>query len=225
MAKSFIIFLLNLFFGITTKREITGIENIPKNEKAILVGNHIGFLDGIMIPSIPALIRHPNLIVVIAEKYEQVPLFKWVVDKLNFMFIDRFKPDVKTLKKVLKMLKDDGILIISPEGTRSPNAALIEPKSGAAYLAAKTGATLIPVGVTGSEDKEVIKRFRRLRRLDVKIKIGDPFTIPSLPTKNREDFLKKYTDEIMCQIAALLPPSYRGIYADHPRLQEILNAA
>ncbi len=224
MARTFIIFLLKFFFGITTKREITGIENIPIDEKAIIVGNHIGFLDGIMIPSIPILINHPNLIVVVAEKYEQVPLFRWAVDKLNFMFIDRFKPDIKTLKKVISMLKDDGILLISPEGTRSPNAALIEPKSGAAYLAAKTGAKLIPIGVTGSEDSEVKKRFRRLRRLDVKIRIGNPFKIPSLPSGNREDFLNKYTDEIMCQIAALLPPSYRGIYADHPRLQEILSS-
>lgn len=224
MARTFIIFLLKFFFGITTKREITGIENIPTDEKAIIVGNHIGFLDGIMIPSIPILINHPNLIVVVAEKYEQVPLFRWAVDKLNFMFIDRFKPDIKTLKKMLSMLKDDGILLISPEGTRSPNAALIEPKSGAAYLAAKTGAKLIPIGVTGSEDSEVKKRFRRLRRLDVKIRIGNPFKIPSLPSGNREDFLNKYTDEIMCQIAALLPPSYRGIYTDHPRLQEILSS-
>jgi 1-acyl-sn-glycerol-3-phosphate acyltransferase len=223
MAKAIIIFLLNFFFGITTKREITGIDKIPTDEKAIIVGNHIGFLDGLMLPTIPVLIKHPNLIVVIAEKYEEVPLFQWAVNKLGFMFIDRFKPDIKTLKKVMSMLKDDGILVISPEGTRSPDAALIEPKPGAAYLAAKTGATLVPIGVTGSEDKEVKKRFRRLRRLDVKIKIGDPFKIPSLPFDNREDFLKKYTDEIMCQIAALLPPSYRGVYANHPRLQEILS--
>lgn len=225
MVRKFIIFLIDIFFGITTRREITGIENIPTEGTVILTGNHIGILDGIMVPTIPMLAKHPNLIVVVAEKYEAVPLFRWAVNNLNFMFIDRFNPDIKTMKKVLTQLNSNGILVIAPEGTRSPNAALIEGKSGSAYLAAKTGAQVVPFGVTGTEDSERRIRFKKFRRLDVKIRVGVPFKIPPLPKINREEFLQKYTDEIMCQIAALLPPSYRGVYADHPRLKEILAAA
>jgi 1-acyl-sn-glycerol-3-phosphate acyltransferase len=222
MVRQFIIFLLNVFFRITTSRKITGLENIPVSEPTIIVGNHIGILDGIMIPTIPGIADHPNLIVVIAEKYEKVPVFKWAIDHLNFMFIDRFNPDVKTIRKVLQQLKLNGLLIISPEGTRSPNASLIEGKSGPAYLAAKTGSNIVPIGVTGSEDQEMRSRFRNLKRLKVTIEVGHPFKIPSLPRNNREDFLNKYTDEIMCQIALLLPASYRGIYSNHPRLIELL---
>ena len=222
MVRQFIIFLLNVFFRITTSRKITGLENIPVSEPTIIVGNHIGILDGIMIPTIPGIADHPNLIVVIAEKYEKVPVFKWAIDHLNFMFIDRFNPDVKTIKKVLQQLKLNGLLIISPEGTRSPNASLIEGKSGPAYLAAKTGSNIVPIGVTGSEDQEMRSRFRNLKRLKVTIEVGHPFKIPSLPRNNREEFLNKYTDEIMCQIALLLPASYRGIYSNHPRLIELL---
>lgn len=225
MARKIIIFLLNLFFGISAKREITGMENIPQDGTTILAGNHIGILDGIMIPSIPILARHPNLIVVVAEKYEEVPLFRWAIKKLKFMFIDRFNPDIRTLKKVLTQLKNNGMLVIAPEGTRSPDAALIEPKEGSAYLAAKTGAQVVPIGITGTEDKEMRARFRKLKRLDVNIRVGTPFKIPPLPQTNREEFLKTYTDEIMCRIAALLPPSYRGVYADHPRLKELLAAS
>ena len=225
MTRKFIIFLLKLFFRIATKTEISGMENIPQEGTTILAGNHIGILDGIMVPTIPILAKHPNLIVVVAEKYEQIPLFRWAINHLNFMFIDRFHPDVKTMKKVLSQLKDDGIMVIAPEGTRSPNASLIEGKSGSAYLAAKTGARVVPFGVTGTEDSERRKRFSKLKRLDVKINVGKPFVIPPLPKIDREEFLQKYTDEIMCQIAALLPPSYRGLYADHPRLKEILAAA
>lgn len=223
MSKKFIEFLLNTFFRLVMRREIVGLENIPKNEPTILAGNHIGILDGIMIPSIPILRKHPNLIVVVAEKYEQNKLFRWAINNLNFMFIDRFNPDVKTLRRVLSLLKNDGILVIAPEGTRSPNASLIEGKSGTAYLAAKTGATVIPFGITGTEDQIVKKRLKKIKRLNVSIKIGDPFQIPKLPTIDREEFLTKYTDEIMCHIAALLPESYRGIYSDHPRLIELLN--
>jgi len=225
MVRKFIIFLLDTFFSITTRREITGIDNIPKEGTVILTGNHIGILDGIMVPTIPMLAKHPNLIVVVAEKYEAVPLFRWAVNNLNFMFIDRFNPDIRTMKKVLTQLNSNGILVIAPEGTRSPNASLIEGKSGSAYLAAKTGAQVVPFGVTGTEDSERRIRFKKFRRLDVKIRVGAPFKIPPLPKINREEFLQKYTDEIMCQIAALLPPSYRGVYADHPRLKEILAAA
>jgi len=225
MAKKFIIFLLRLFFGLTTARKIQGLENIPTTEPTIVVGNHIGILDGIMIPTIPYIANHPNLIVVIAEKYEQRPFFKWAIESLGFMFIDRFNPDVKTIKKVLVQLKNNGLLIISPEGTRSPDAALIEGKSGPAYLAAKTGAKIVPIGVTGTEDKIMRSKFKKLKRLQVSIAVGKPFTIPKLPRMEREEFLKKNTDEIMCQIAALLPPSYQGIYQDHPRLKEILEAS
>lgn len=222
MAKKLIIFLLRIFFSFTTSRKIQGLENIPTTEPTIIVGNHIGFLDGIMIPTIPKIVNHPNLIVVIAEKYEKRPIFKWAIETLNFMFIDRFTPDIKTIKKVLDQLKNDGLLIISPEGTRSPDAALIEGKSGPAYLAAKTGASLVPIGVTGTEDKLMRARFRKFKRLQVSIDVGKPFKIPKLPAGNRDEFLKQYTDEIMCQIAALLPPAYRGIYQNHPRLTEIL---
>lgn len=200
------------------------MDNIPLNGTTILAGNHIGILDGIMVPSIPVLAKHPNLIVVVAEKYEEVPLFRWAINKLQFMFIDRFKPDIKTLKKVLSQLKDNGILVIAPEGTRSPNASLIEAKEGTAYLAAKTGAQIVPFGVTGTEDKERRSRFRKFKRLDVTIRVGTPFKIPPLPNNGRDEFLTEYTDEIMCRIAALLPPSYRGVYANHPRLQELLAA-
>ena len=225
MARNFIIFLLKIFFSITTKRTISGLENIPTGETAILAGNHIGILDGIMIPTISVVANHPNLIVVVAEKYEKKRLFKWAVHHLNFMFIDRFSADIKTIKKVLAELKNKGLLVISPEGTRSPNAALIEGKSGPAYLAAKTNALIIPIGLTGTEDLTMRARFRRLKRIHVNIRIGEPFRIPSLPTKNRETFLENYTDEIMCQIAALLPESYRGVYRNHPRLHQLLETA
>jgi 1-acyl-sn-glycerol-3-phosphate acyltransferase len=220
--KTFIHFLARFVFSIISRIDVKGISNIPQDGPVILTGNHIGILDGVMLPSVPFIARHPNLIVVVAEKYEGSPFFRWAVKHLEFMFIDRFKPDVSTLKKVISRLKDDGLLVISPEGTRSPNAQLLEAKSGTAYLAAKTGAQVVPFGVTGTEDSKLKDHLRRLKRLKVSITIGEPYRIPPLPGSDRDSFLQKYTDEIMCQIGALLPPSYRGVYSDHPRLQELL---
>ena len=220
--RRFIIWFVQFVFGIIARTRIDGVEQIPTDEPAILTGNHIGILDGVMIPSIPVLANHPNLVVIVAEKYEDNALFRWAVKHLNFMFIDRFNPDISTLRKVIRKIEDDGLMVISPEGTRSKNAQMMEGKPGTAYLAAKTGAKVIPFGATGTEDQVVKSRLKRLKRLDVHINIGEPYTIPPLPKNDREDFLQKYTDEIMCQIAALLPPEYRGAYADHPRTLELL---
>jgi hypothetical protein len=79
---------------------------------------------------------------------------------------------------------------------------------------------VLPVVETGGEDAVVKKRLRRLRRLDIQLRMGEPFTLPPLPARGREAALQQGTDEIMCQIAALLPPEYRGVYAGHPRLAE-----
>jgi 1-acyl-sn-glycerol-3-phosphate acyltransferase len=64
-----------------------------------------------------------------------------------------------------------------------------------------------------------VKRFRKSK---VTLTGGIPFTLPSIPKENRDQALQGYTGEIMCQIAALLPERYRGVYAEHPRLKELL---
>jgi len=63
---------------------------------------------------------------------------------------------------------------------------------------------------------------KRLRRSQITLTAGNPFIIPPLPKLNRDEALKKYTDEVMCQMAAILPERYRGVYAEHPRLKELL---
>jgi 1-acyl-sn-glycerol-3-phosphate acyltransferase len=101
---------------------------------------------------------------------------------------------------------------------------LIEGKPGVAYLAARSGFPVVAVAITGTEDKVVLGNLKRLRKSTIILTGGEPFIIPPLPNKNRNEALQKYTDEIMCQIAALLPERYRGVYAEHPRLKELLNS-
>jgi 1-acyl-sn-glycerol-3-phosphate acyltransferase len=78
------------------------------------------------------------------------------------------------------------------------------------------------VAITGTEDKVVLANLKRLRKSDITLTGGKPFTVPPLPNKGRDPALQKYIDEIMCRMAALLPERYRGVYAKHPRLKEIL---
>ena len=91
-----------------------------------------------------------------------------------------------------------------------------------AYLALKAGLPIIPVGVTGTEDRLVVERLKHFKKSEIEIIIGQPFNLPPIRRKDHDATLKQYTDEIMCRIGALLPEKYRGVYAEHPRLKELL---
>ncbi len=202
-----------------THIESFDIDNIPSSGPFILAANHLGLLDILMIYYVS---DHPALFIPVAEKWERYALFRWLARKLNWVFIDRFNPDIKALRRMMRLLDAGNAMIIAPEGTRSRSGSLLPGRPGAAYLAMKGGYTLIPAAITGTEDKIVFAQWRRLRRPHITLTAGKPFTLPPLPKKDRDAALQAATDEIMCRIAALLPPRYRGVYADHPRLRELL---
>jgi len=99
---------------------------------------------------------------------------------------------------------------------------MAEGKPGVAYLALKAGLPIVPVGLVGTEDRVVVEHLKRFKKSEIKIVVGEPFSLPPIQRKNREESLKQQTDEIMCRIGALLPEKYRGVYAEHPRLKELL---
>lgn len=199
--------------------EVHGMEKIHAVKgKAIVACNHLGRMDAAM-PF--ALVNRDDLIIVVAEKYRKQALFRFLVKQLDLLWLERYEADFGTLKEVLRRLERGGILIIAPEGTRSPTGTLLEGKPGVAFLAAKSGAVVIPAGVTGTEDSLVGPQFRRFRRPLVRIVVGDPFVIPPIPKTGRDVFFKAQTDEIMARIALLLPMEYRGVYKDHPRVAEL----
>jgi 1-acyl-sn-glycerol-3-phosphate acyltransferase len=81
----------------------------------------------------------------------------------------------------------------------------------------------MPVAVTGTEDRAVLENLKRFRRSRIVVRGGEPFIIEIPKGKGREQAMREATDEIMCRIGALLPEKYRGVYADHPRLKELLS--
>jgi len=199
--------------------ELIDFDRIPQTETVIVVTNHLGRLDA-MLGYI--LIDRKDVIMLVAEKYEKVALWRWIGNKLDIIWINRFNGDIHALRETTRRLKQGGILAVAPEGTRSPTGALQTGKPGAAFLAAKANAPLLPIVLTGTGDHVVKERLRRFKRLDITIRIGEPFTLPPMDRKNRDVYLTEQTEEIMCRIAAYLPEKYRGVYAGHPRLKELL---
>lgn len=213
-------FLIRTILGLICHVEVTDLDNMPKTGPLIAVSNHLGRLDALM----PYRFSdRTDITMLIAEKYYANPLFRFLGRQLDGVFIDRYNADVGALREVFGRLKRGGLLVMAPEGTRSPTEGLIEGKPGTGYLAAKAGVPIVPVGITGTEDRLVVQQLRRLRRVQVKARVGKPFTLPPFDNKHREAVIQHATDEIMCQIAALIPPHNRGIYADHPRLKELLD--
>jgi 1-acyl-sn-glycerol-3-phosphate acyltransferase len=200
--------------------EVRGLEHLPKGN-AIIAANHLGRLDTAVLMT---LIDREDIIMPIAEKYKNHPIFGVLGRAANGIWLNRFEADYSALRQILERMERGGLLVIAPEGTRSKTEALQEGKMGVAFLAAKSGYPVIPVAVTGTEDRLIVQNLKRLRRSRITATAGEPFYIEIPKGKGREEAMRKATDEIMCRIGAMLPENYRGAYSDHPRLKELLSA-
>jgi 1-acyl-sn-glycerol-3-phosphate acyltransferase len=223
MFKWFLLTIAPQFLKIFAHVRWHGFENLDVGGTPVIIApNHLGRLDALMPLMRKEVAHHPNLVAVVAEKYEKNPFYRFLVHHVDWMFIDRYNPDLRTMREVIRRMEKNGILPIAPEGTRSETGELLQGRPGAAYIAAKTGALIFPAAVIGTDDEIALPRLKRLQRADVDIWLGKPFRIPELPKTGRDEFLQKWTDELMCRIAILLPEERWGFYKDHPRLKELL---
>jgi 1-acyl-sn-glycerol-3-phosphate acyltransferase len=212
--------IVRFFMKLIAKIEVHGLEKLPLGNMIVAV-NHLGRLDTAVLFCV---VDREDIIMPVAEKYRDHPIYGPLGRAANAVWLNRFEADYSALRHMLERMKQGGLLVIAPEGTRSKTETLQEGKMGVAFLASKGGYPVVPVALTGTEDRRVRENLKHFRRIRITVNIGDPFQI-TLPTgKERDEVMHRATDEIMCQIAALLPESYRGVYADHPRLQELLNS-
>lgn len=213
--RSIVRFVMKLIADI----EVQGREKLPEGN-VIVAANHLGRLDTAVLLCI---MDREDLIMPVAEKYKDHPLWGAIGRAANAVWLNRFEADYSALRQILDRMKQGGMLVIAPEGTRSKTEALQEGKMGVAFLAAKSGYPVLPVALTGTEDRRVVENLKHFRRLKIKVIAGDLMEIHIPAGKGREQAMRQATDEIMCRIAAILPPKYRGVYADCPRLKELLN--
>ncbi len=220
MGFRFARWIIILICRLSIQLEIDGLENLPEGP-VIVVSNHLGRLDPALLYYI---LNRRDVILMAAEKYKKYAIFRWFARRLNAIWVDRYNADLGAMRQALTRLKEGYCLAVAPEGTRSKTEALLEARSGVGYLAAKSGYPILPVGIQGTEDRLVKQQLTHLRKAKVHVQIGKSFSLPPLDSKNREEALREYTEEIMCQIAALLPSKYHGFYNDHPRLKQLLES-
>jgi 1-acyl-sn-glycerol-3-phosphate acyltransferase len=206
--RRFLRFLLRyLGFTLLVRLDrVEGLENIPAQGPAILLINHIAFVD-------PIVVLHvvPRNIVPMAkiEVYDY-PLIGILPRWWGVIPVRREEVDRRAIQQALQVLEAGEIILVAPEGTRNPQ--LQRGKEGMAYLASRSGAPIIPVAIEGTEGFPALRFSRRWREPGVVIKIGKPFHYrPDLSRAGKEQ-LRQMADDAMLLLAGMLPEERRGVY-------------
>ena len=187
----------------------TQLDRVPARGPLILVANHVNFLE------VPLVFSHlqprPITGLAKAETWDN-PLIGSLFSLWGAIPVQRGAVDRVALRRALSELAAGRILAIAPEGTRSGNGRLGRGRAGVATLALMSGAPLLPMAYYGGE--LLRPNLARLRRTEFRIVVGHPFYLEAQSGRAGRALRQKMADEVMYQLAALLPPEYRGAYAD-----------
>jgi 1-acyl-sn-glycerol-3-phosphate acyltransferase len=200
--------------GLTRVRVEGAVDQIPRIGPVIIAANHSSNLD------VPVL--GSSLMPRIGRRFQWLgkrelfdwPVVGWIARNGGVHAIDRGAADVEAFRLAARILDEGHALFVFPEGTRSHDGRLGPGRDGVAVLALRTGAPIVPVGVSGSYE-----RWPRGQKLPhpggrVTVRVGSPFRLADelSPDLDRRAAKSAATDLIMRKIAALVPEGQRGRY-------------
>jgi cytidylate kinase len=199
--------------------EFEGLERVPKTGAVILAANHISNADPMMIGAwlTPAL-RRRRIHWLGKQELFDWPIFGWISAHGGVHPVERGTADVEAFRLATRILEGGYVLMIFPEGTRSPTGTLQHAKDGLSSLALRTGAAILPIGINNSD--AVWPKGQKLPmpfpRRTITVRIGQPVQVADLvpPGTERRAAKTVATNEIMRRIAALLDERHRGVYGD-----------
>ena len=201
--------ILRGLLRLLTHSKVYGRKNLPQRGPLLVVFNHIAHLDG---PLVMASVPWEIEAIALSDLYE-VPVMGQLLRLYGVIPVNRDEFDRQVLRRALQVLAEGKVLILAPEARQSPTCTLERGRKGAAYLALRSGAPILPIGLTGTET--VYSALKHLRRPRLTVSIGPSFHLrgPLARGTERKAQLTSGRDEIMRRIAALLPLEYRGVYA------------
>ena len=185
------------------------LDKVPERGPLILVANHVNFLE---IPVLYPRLGSRSLIVFAKAETWNNPFKRFLFDLSKAIPVQRGEADMAALRRAVEALESGHILAIAPEGTRSGHGRLQRGHPGVVMLALRSGAPLLPLAYYGGE--QFWHNLPRLRQTDFSVVVGRPFTLNAGGVKVTREVRQRMADEIMYQVAALLPPAYRGYYSD-----------
>jgi 1-acyl-sn-glycerol-3-phosphate acyltransferase len=191
------------------------LERVPNQGPLIIICNHINFIE---VPILyTRLLPRPITGFLKAETWDNF-LLGYIAEQWNAIPIHRGEADISAIRTALSALERGHIVVVTPEGTRSGHGRLLRGHPGVVMLALQSNAPLLPLAYYGGE--RLRQNLKKIRRTNFQITVGNPFLIhpPSEPVNKQ--IRNKIISEIMYQLAALLPPSYRGYYKDLTKATE-----
>jgi len=204
--------LLNLAlraaFKLLLNLEVVGLENVPPEGPLILMINHTDLID----PAIAGGVMPREIVAMSKIESFRDPILGIIVRLYGAFPVQRGEVDLRATRRALEVLRNGEVLLMAPEGTRSKDCRLQPGHDGMTFVALRANAPVLPMAITGTN--RFGSNLKRRRRTDVKIVIGKPFRFRSNERKVKRDVLRQMTEEAMYQLAAILPPEYRGVYSD-----------
>jgi 1-acyl-sn-glycerol-3-phosphate acyltransferase len=197
---------------LLTRTTVVGQAHTPLHGPLLVTFNHLGHLDAVvLIAALPL-----NVEAIALSDLLRVPVTGLILRLYGVIAVHRDAFDRAVVEQALDVLNHGGVLALAPESRMSVTGALEQARNGAAYLALKSGATILPVALTGTANQSIYSAWKKWRRPRLTMTIGEPYALPAPPLngQERKQSLTDASTMIMARIAALLPPEYRGVYAD-----------
>ncbi len=200
ISRALVRLLLRAFFGL----RIEGAGHEPRTGPVIVVSNHLSDLDPLVVG---ASLRRRVGFMAKHELFEH-PLLRWWVTACGGFPVHRGAPDRRALRTALRLLQQGGALVMFPEGTRGLDRTLRPPEPGAAMLALRSGAVILPLAVLGT-DEALPRDSHRLRRATITVRIGAPISLAAQTGDGRRerDAVEAIGRRYMAEIARLIAPA------------------
>ncbi len=205
----FINFLIRVYTRITCRIDAPDLHKFPSQGPIIAIANHTGQIE------VPMLFAHlqPRKLTGWAKVEAWDNWFlHWVFGVWGVIPVRRGEADMRALKLALKALEEGKIFGLAPEGTRNKTGRLIRAMPGTVIIALHSGAPIVPIAHWGGEI--YLKNLKHLKRTDFHIRIGNPFKINVEGVKVTGEVRQEIVDDMMYELAKLLPEDYRGEYSD-----------
>jgi len=207
MLYNIIRILVKFVTELLCRIDAPNVDDFPQKGPLIVISNHTGQLEVAVF--FGQFATRPITGWAKVESWDNAFL-SWLFDLWGLIPVKRGEADTSALRKAIKALNDGYIFGIAPEGTRNKTGRLIRAHPGAVMLAVHSGAPILPVVHWGGEN--FLRNLAWFKRTDFHIRVGEPFKLELDGVKMTREVRQQIADEMMHQIAKLMPQEYHGAY-------------